>query len=104
MLDFLIKIKAMVDVEKGVIQVRNGLGMVVEVLPFNVVNMLQRITQTKDACVKRLNKNFNNIQLERMATKGVEIISLQSTSLGFEDCNDDSMSDKEIEEIRRKGM
>jgi hypothetical protein len=39
-----------------------------------------------------------------MATKGVEIISLQSTSLGFEDCNDDSMSDKEIEEIRRKGM
>jgi len=39
-LDFLIKIKAIVDVEKGVIQVRNGLKMEVEVLPLNVMNML----------------------------------------------------------------
>jgi hypothetical protein len=28
-------------VEKGVIQVRNGLGMEMEVLPLNVMNMLQ---------------------------------------------------------------
>jgi predicted aspartyl protease len=40
-LDFLIKIGAFVDVEKGIIQVCNELGMEVEVLPLNVINMLQ---------------------------------------------------------------
>ncbi len=39
-LDFLMKIGVVVDVEKGVIQVRNEPGMEVEVLPLNVVNML----------------------------------------------------------------
>ncbi len=40
-IEFPIKIGAVVDVEKGVIQVRNGLGMEMEVLPLNVMNMLQ---------------------------------------------------------------
>jgi hypothetical protein len=40
-LDFLTKIKVVVDVEKGVIQVRNGPSIIIEVLFFNVVNMLQ---------------------------------------------------------------
>jgi hypothetical protein len=39
-LDFLMTIGIVVDVEKGVIQVHNILGMEVEVLPLNVVNML----------------------------------------------------------------
>jgi hypothetical protein len=39
-LDFVIKIGAIVDVEKGVIQVRNKPRREVEVLPLNVVNML----------------------------------------------------------------
>jgi hypothetical protein len=39
-LDFVIKIRAVVNVEKGVIQVRNESGMEMEVLPLNVVNML----------------------------------------------------------------
>jgi hypothetical protein len=51
----------MVDVEKGVIQVRNGPRMAIEVLPLNVVNMLQRIARTTYACVERMNNNFNNI-------------------------------------------
>jgi hypothetical protein len=50
-----------VDVEKGVIQVRNGPRMAIEVLPLNVVNMLQRIARTTYACVERMNNNFNNI-------------------------------------------
>jgi hypothetical protein len=33
-------IRTMVNVEKGVIHVKNELGVVVEVSPFNVVNML----------------------------------------------------------------
>jgi len=39
-LDFLMKIKAIVDVEKGVIHLRNGPRMAVELLPLNIVNML----------------------------------------------------------------
>jgi hypothetical protein len=44
-LDFLVKIGAVVDVEKGVIQVWNGPGMEVELLPLTIVNMLQPINE-----------------------------------------------------------
>jgi hypothetical protein len=40
-LDFHMNIDTNVDVGKGVIQVRNGLGIEVKILPLNVVNMLQ---------------------------------------------------------------
>ncbi len=39
-LDFLMKIKTIVDVEKGVIEVRNFPGMAVELFPLTMVNML----------------------------------------------------------------
>jgi hypothetical protein len=42
-LDFLMKIGAVVDVERGLIQIRHGLGTHVEVLPLTVVNLLQRV-------------------------------------------------------------
>ncbi len=42
-LDFFIKIGAMVDVGKGLIQVRQGLRNSVQVLPLNMVNMLHLI-------------------------------------------------------------
>jgi hypothetical protein len=41
-LDFLIKIGVIVDVTWGLIQVRHGLGIHVEVLPLTMKNMLQR--------------------------------------------------------------
>jgi predicted aspartyl protease len=40
-LDFFMKIRAMVDVEKGTIQVRHGHGANVEMLPLNVVSIVQ---------------------------------------------------------------
>jgi hypothetical protein len=40
-LDFLMKIGAVVDVERGLLQVRHGPGTNVEVLPLTVVNLLQ---------------------------------------------------------------
>jgi len=59
-LDFLMKIGAVLDVERGLIQVRHGHGTNVEVLPLTVVNLLQRMsagtmvretsTTWKDAC------------------------------------------------------
>jgi hypothetical protein len=45
-LDFLMKIGAIVDVERGLIQVRHGPGADVEVLPLTVVNLLQRVEST----------------------------------------------------------
>jgi hypothetical protein len=42
-LDLLIKIGAIVDVERGLIQVRHGPRTKVEVLPLTVVNMLQKM-------------------------------------------------------------
>ncbi|CAK9269612.1 unnamed protein product [Sphagnum jensenii] len=42
-LDFLMKIGAVVDVERGLIQVRYGPSAHVEVLPLTVVNFLQRV-------------------------------------------------------------
>jgi predicted aspartyl protease len=42
-LDFLIKIGAIVDVERGLIQVKHGPSANVEVLPLTMVNLLQRM-------------------------------------------------------------
>jgi hypothetical protein len=42
-LDFLMKIGAVVDVERGLIQVRHVPGSNVEVLPLMMVNLLQRM-------------------------------------------------------------
>ncbi len=47
-LDFHMNIGTNVDVEKGVIQVRNGLGIQVKILPLNVVNMLQVLEQSQE--------------------------------------------------------
>ncbi|CAK9869347.1 unnamed protein product [Sphagnum jensenii] len=54
-LDFLIKIGAIVDVERGLIQVRHGPGSDVEVLPLTMVNMLQALNSEalmqSDSCI-----------------------------------------------------
>jgi len=91
-LEFFMKIGAMVDVEKGVIQVRKGPGVVVEMLPFNVVNMLQKIVEIIDVGVKRMNNNFNNIQLEEKFLEGEKVVPLQSIHPSFDDCDDDFVS------------
>jgi predicted aspartyl protease len=43
-LDFLMKIGVVVDVERGLIQVRHGPGTHVEILPLTVANLLQRVS------------------------------------------------------------
>jgi predicted aspartyl protease len=45
-LDFLMKTGAIVDVERGLIQVRKGPGTDVEVLPLTMVNLLQRMNSS----------------------------------------------------------
>ncbi len=76
--------------------------MVVEVLPFNVANMLQKIAETTNAGVKRMNNKFNNIQLEEKFSKGAKIILLQSIHPSFEDCDDDFMSEEGLSELEEE--
>jgi len=58
-LDFLIKIKTIVNVEKGVIQVCNELRIKVEVLPLNVMNMLQVLERFEEEKCNILEELFN---------------------------------------------
>jgi len=49
-LDLLIKIGAIVDVEQGLIQVRRGPGIDVQVLPLTMVNLMQRSDSKTNVC------------------------------------------------------
>ncbi len=91
-LDFLIKIGVVVDVEKNVIQVRNGPGTEVEVLPLNVVNMLQ--------VLEGFEKEKCNVQKELFNRKMGQLqIKDQADLLGAldsKDFNDESSYEEEI--------
>ncbi len=47
--------------------------MAIEVLPLNVVNMLQQIAKSTNASVEMTSNNFNNIQLEEKFSEGARI-------------------------------
>jgi hypothetical protein len=47
-LDFFMKIGAMVDVEKGLIQIRQGLGNNIQVFPLNMVNVLHLVLENNN--------------------------------------------------------
>ncbi len=97
-LDFLIKIGTIVDVEKGLIQVRNGLEMEMEVLPLNVVNMLQvleRFEEEKGKIRKELfNRKIGQLQINSQANL--------FRSLDFDDLNEESSSDEDVVEYEGK--
>jgi len=58
-LNILIKIGVVVDVKKNIIQVRNGPGMEVEVLPLNVMNILQALKRSEKEKCKIQEELFN---------------------------------------------
>jgi len=61
---FLMKIGVVVDVEKGIIQVRNGPSIEVELLPLTIVNMLQPISEQKlSHHVKDITKGIHDFSL-----------------------------------------
>jgi hypothetical protein len=63
-LDFLMKIRTIVDVEKGVIQVWKGPGVAIEILPLNVINMLQRIAMLEEVEHAEMSRDFSRMSLE----------------------------------------
>jgi hypothetical protein len=56
-LHFLIKIGIIVDIERGLIYVRQGLGSNVQVLPFNMVNMLKLVVEQPSHSKKSISQN-----------------------------------------------
>ncbi len=63
-LDIFMKIGMIVDLEKGIIQVWNRPNIVVEVLPFNVVNMLHRTSRSEVSRHDQMREDFNKMSLE----------------------------------------
>ncbi len=55
-LDFHIKINVVVDVEKGLIQVRQGLRNIIQIPPLNTVNMLQLVIN-QNKCIDERNQD-----------------------------------------------
>lgn len=51
-LDFFMKIGAMVDVEKGLIQIKQGPRNNVQVLPLNMVNMLHLVLENSNMTIE----------------------------------------------------
>jgi hypothetical protein len=125
-LDFLMKIGAVVDVERGLIQVRHGPRTNVEVLPLTMVNLLQRMnsealmqestTIWKNTCT---NDDYDWIPNQDRAimtkedaastsysdtgTDGSEHCDSESNQLKQNDCEDE-FKDAELEElVRLKG-
>ncbi len=64
-LDFLIKIGVIVDVERGLIQVRHGPGADVEVLPLTMVNMLQTLNPEISMSMDSQTVGKSNLVVER---------------------------------------
>jgi hypothetical protein len=99
-LDLLMKIGAIVDVERGLIQVRKGLGADVEVLPLTMVNLLQRMnseSQIQDTPSIR-KRTHNDGDANWTSDHDHAIMTKKdgsSTSTSDEDTDDSERSDPE---------
>jgi hypothetical protein len=87
-LDFLTKIEAIVDVEKGVIHVQNGPRVAVELLPLIVVNMLHPINEQQlSASFQLIKEGMHGLSLKEQ---------LHEEDTMTHDLNDDLESDSKI--------
>ncbi len=89
-LDFLMKIGAVVDVERGLIQVRHGPGTHVEVLPLTVVNLLQRVS------AGAMERGTTTCRKDTPASQGGDVESDQDQKV-IEGGDDASVSDSDDE-------
>jgi hypothetical protein len=62
-LDFLMKIGTVVDVERGLIQVRHGPGTNLGVLPLTVVNLLQKVST--DTMVREASTSWKDAHVDQ---------------------------------------
>jgi hypothetical protein len=105
-LDFLMKIGAVVDVERGLIQVRHSPGTNVEVLPLTMVNLLQRMNskdlmQDTTAIWKNTHENGDS---DWISDQGRVIVTKEgdsSTSDSDVDTDDSEHCDLESNQLKQ---
>jgi hypothetical protein len=95
-LDFLMKIGAIVDVERGLIQVRRGPGTNVEVLSLTMVNLLQNVsseTMEHDAAItlESASSEILEVDLKRMSL--CDPVETEPTNVSMSDFNTDANDD-----------
>jgi hypothetical protein len=101
-LDFLIKIGVVVDVERGLIQVRKGPGTNMEVLPLTMVNLLQNVSsevQEHDAVDTSKSASFETLKVEFGKMSLYDFVENEQTnaSVSESDTNADDDSDEGIQ-------
>jgi hypothetical protein len=93
-LDFLMKIGAVLDVERGLIQVRHGPGTDVEVLPLTMVNLLKKMSmgamQQKPSTTQ---KDAPAVQDDDAALDQVLESIQEGDGVSFSDSDDDDNSE-----------
>lgn len=99
-LDFLTKIRMVVDVEKGVIHVWNRPNVLVEVLPFNVVNALQRIIRLEEAKDAKMREDFSRMNLEQLCATEDFAWDFTSTRPDSTTCIDDFLFKEDLSEAK----
>jgi predicted aspartyl protease len=105
-LDFLMKIGAVVDVKRGLIQVRHGPGTNVEVLPLTMVNLLQR-TNSKALMQDTTTiwkETHNSGDSDWMSDQDCAIITKEgdsSTSTSNADTDDSERCDSESNQLKQ---
>jgi predicted aspartyl protease len=101
-LDFLMKIGAIVDVERGLIQVRRGPGTNVEVLPMIVVNLLQKMSSETMECdvaitLESASSEILEVDLEKMSL--CDPVETEPTSVPVSDSDTDDDSDGGLQSV-----
>ncbi len=104
-LDFLMKIGAIVDVERGLIQVKKGPGTNVEVLPLTVVNLLQNVSsevveENVAATLKNVSPGTLEVDLGKMSL--CDSVVPEQTNMQMSESDTDTSDDSE-EELQSVG-
>jgi hypothetical protein len=89
------KIGAVVDVEKGLIQIRRGPGTNVEVLPLTTVNLLQNVnmeSREQDAAVNIRGTSCEVLEmnLEKLSSGSPDMDKRENVSVSETDTDDNS--------------
>jgi hypothetical protein len=105
-LNFLMKIGAIVDVERGLIQVRKGPGADVEVLPLTMVNLLQKVnSESQIQDTPSIRKRTHNDGNANWTSNHDHVIMIKkdgsSTSASDEDTDDSERSDPEPNQLQQ---
>jgi hypothetical protein len=103
-LDYLMKIGTIVDVERGLIQVRKGPGTNVEVLPLTVVNLLQNVSLEAvehDAAVtlKNVSPKTLEVDLGKMSLYDSVVNKHANVSMLESDTNADDDSEEGLQSM-----